>query len=90
MGAGQVLFASKCKTCKYMETKMKPNDKIKYVGESIYGLKNQIGKIVNEMTFFNLMSNEKYWEVDFEDHVGTYLCKETDLKVESHQLEFNF
>lgn len=59
---------------------MKAGDKVKHDGESIYGLKGRIGKIVRRLPFESLAFNEKYWEVYFEGHIGTYPCLEADLK----------
>jgi hypothetical protein len=69
---------------------MKIGDKVKYVGESIYGIKNQIGKIVKEMPSFGPLSPKKLWEVAFGGHIGTHICLETDLKVIDSQLQFPF
>jgi hypothetical protein len=73
--------------------KMKAGNKVKHVGESIYGLKGRIGKIYQRLPFEGLASTEKYWEVSFEGHIGTYLCLETDLETDfkkMEQLEFCF
>ena len=69
---------------------MKIGDKVKVVGENIYGLKNQIGTIVEELTFFGYIFPYKLWEVAFEHHIGTYLFIETDLMRVDRQLYFKF
>jgi hypothetical protein len=69
---------------------MKPGDRVKYVGEDIDELKNQIGKVVSEMSFFGLVYSEKFWEVEFGEHNDKHVCPETSLEVVPSQLQFSF
>ena len=69
---------------------MKAGDKVKVKRENIYGLKDQTGTIVNELSFYGYISRYKLWEVAFENHIGTYPFIETDLRSVNHQLNFIF
>jgi hypothetical protein len=69
---------------------MKPCYTVKCLGKSVIGLKNQKGKIVEEMAFSGLAYPNKLWQANFGNDIGIHSVPQDDLEIVSCQFQLKF